>query len=206
MKKIVIIGDLVASRKLADRNFVQKNLRDVLKKINKTADSLSPYTITLGDEFQAVLQDSSTIFTDAAAIMFALHPVKVRFSFGIGTIATSINTKLAIGMDGEAFHNARKGIEEIKGTGYCFNVTGITSENSNMIRKSLFLISNLISHWNKNQLRIFFELCMDNKVKNISKLLHISEQAVYKSIKKEEMHLVREITEEISAFINKSLK
>lgn len=207
MKRIVIIGDLVSSRKLSDRNQVQKLLRSTLKKINSNHKNiLSPYTITLGDEFQAVLASSDTFFQDSIAILTSLHPVRIRFSIGTGNIATSINPDMAIGMDGEAFHNAREGIEEIKKTSYYFNIKGIGSDHTELIRKSLFLISNQISKWNKNQLQIFYELYNNTAVKRISEILGISEQAVYKSIRKEEMHLIREITEEISAYINKKLK
>lgn len=207
MKKLIVIGDLVSSRKIANRDTVQKNLNAILKELNKTNNSiLSPYTITLGDEFQGVLEKSSGVFPDFIAIMLNLYPVKIRFSLGIGSISTSINREMAIGMDGEAFHYGREGIEEIKKTGYYFNVKGISSEHSNLIRHSLFLISGQINKWNKNQLQIFYELNRDTKVKDISGILGITEQAIYKSINKEEMHLIREMLEEISDYINRNLK
>lgn len=207
MKKIAIIGDLVSSKRIKERSRVQKNLQDVLIKLNSRDESiLSPYTITLGDEFQAVLKNSTNLFTDFIAIMVELFPVKVRFSIGVGDIITKINKEMAIGMDGQAFHNAREGIEELKRTSYYFNLKGLTSDNSNLVRKNLFLVSNLISKWNFNQLTIFSELQRGTKVKNISQLIGISEQAVYKSINKLQMHLIREITEEFSIIINHSLK
>lgn len=75
---------------------------------------LSPYTITLGDEFQAVYKAGSRVVEDLLFISRSLFPVSLRIALGIDDIATDINTKEAIGMDGPAFHAARDGLNNVK--------------------------------------------------------------------------------------------
>jgi hypothetical protein len=73
---------------------------------------ISPYTITLGDEFQAVLKNARHLFGDIITILYVIYPTKIRFSIGIGDIQTPVNPNQAIGMDGTAFYNARTGIDK----------------------------------------------------------------------------------------------
>lgn len=124
MNRVVIIGDIVASKQIENRNEVQENLNQVLSHLNypHRNDLLSNYTITIGDEFQVVLSEFDSVFSDIINISVNLYPVKVRFAIGIGTLSTPINEEQAIGMDGPAFYLARHGIEGLKKTGSLFRI------------------------------------------------------------------------------------
>lgn len=54
---IAIIGDMKESKKIENRNEVQKKLKQVLEEINEKYDNdiSSKFIITLGDEFQGLL-------------------------------------------------------------------------------------------------------------------------------------------------------
>lgn len=107
MNSIVIIADIVDSKKISARKEVQLTLKDVLIQINHDSENgiLSPFTITLGDEFQAVYRCSATLIKDLFLILVKLFPVRIRFSIGFGKISTEINEHEAIGMDGPAITN-----------------------------------------------------------------------------------------------------
>ena len=51
---IVLIGDLIGSRKIRNRGEIQERLRDVLAQLNERYSSMlaSRLMLTLGDEFQ----------------------------------------------------------------------------------------------------------------------------------------------------------
>ena len=155
--RVAVIADLVASRKVRDRNLVQAKLQRAIEVSNKRSRShlLSPYTLTLGDEFQAVLKSADTIFQDAFRVLAALYPVQVRFSFGIGTIETRINRRQAIGMDGPAFYNARKGMDELKEGGGLFLVHGLGDHLESLVVQSLALLGHSCRKWNGSRLEIF---------------------------------------------------
>ena len=92
MNRLIVIADIIASRDIADRAAVQRDLNEALGSLNRQTDGLlSPYTITLGDEFQAVLSTAGRVFTDMLAIRAAVYPVRLRFAVSIGPMATPIN-------------------------------------------------------------------------------------------------------------------
>ena len=70
--------------------------------------------ITLGDEFQGLLNNPAYAIEIVKYIQRELYPVKLRFGIGIGEISTEINQKAAIGADGPAFYAAREIINFLK--------------------------------------------------------------------------------------------
>lgn len=115
MTCLVLIADIADSRRLANRGQVQNRLMDALDRINRRGSPIeSPYTVTLGDEFQAVFSGAAGMFEDLASIQHALHPARVRLSYGVGDITTAINLRQALQMDGPAFYGARDGLDRLK--------------------------------------------------------------------------------------------
>ena len=207
MKKIALIGDIVSSRKIKKREETQKRLQRYFNAVNASHKTLiSPFTITLGDEFQALYGRSGDLFKDIWEIMLILYPVKVRFSIGVGQLSTRINKKQSIGMDGPAFHNARKGLIELKKTSYLFNITTDTENSNKLARHSLFLISHISSKWKSTRLKILVMLYEGKTAKEISAKLKISDKAVYKNIDSGGLSLIVEITKEITKELNSLIK
>lgn len=209
---IVIIGDIVESRKLSSsgRKELQEKLERLLETISKESESLaSPYTITLGDEFQAVYGDTSGIWKDIWRILAGLHPVSVRFAISIGTIVTPINPKQAIGMDGPAFYAARERIEKLKKTGSLFGVDADGAEESSelaLANSSLRLMSDGIKKWKKTRYMIVKKLNSGLPVKKIAAELDISETAVYKNREDGSIDVIMEMTGNITALMNRYLE
>lgn len=184
MTVLAIIGDLVDSRGLTDRQSVQRRLSAVLAAANSDpAGITSPYTLTLGDEFQAVLADAPRAFLDATRIQAAVHPVMVRFSLGVGELTTSINPDQALGMDGPAFHRARDGIDLMKAEAdRLFHVSGLPADCAALCNASLGLISHSFGKWQTRRFRILAALQANVPVPDIARQLGVSEQAVYKNV------------------------
>ncbi|GAB6282589.1 MAG: SatD family protein [Ignavibacterium sp.] len=206
MKKIVLIGDIVSSQDIKERGMIQKKMINLFKKINENNASLnSPYTITLGDEFQAVYKNANTIFKDICFIKSNIYPIKIRFSIGIGEITTPINKKQSIGMDGPAFYNARKGMNRLKNTSYYLLIEGIESDIK-LIENILFLISHFSSNWKKTRFNILNLIYENKSVLEISKKLKVTDKSVYKNINAGSLMVIKNITNEICELINNSLK
>jgi len=184
MKYIVLIADIIESKSIEDRSAFQSDLKELLSKINKNSDSLvSPYTVTLGDEFQAVYKNIKTIFSDIFKILDGLYPVRIRFSICYGEISTEINNQSSIGMDGPAFYTAREGINNLKNIDYSIvQFYGNKIIYESLINKSLKLSLSIMSDWKKNTFRIFEGLYRNMTIKEIAQLLNITERGVYKNI------------------------
>ena len=194
-KYIVIIADIIESRQINERAVFQRQLQSVLDELNQNRQGLvSPYTITIGDEFQAVFNRADRIFKDMLAVIAGIYPTRVRFSLGVGAIETDINPNRAIGMDGPAFHLAREGMEDIKNTDEYvsikfaedIDITNMIPNNPiivSYIYESITLKFGIIEKWKKTKLNIFTRYHNDTPVKQIAESAGISQQSVYKTIK-----------------------
>lgn len=207
MEKIVVIADIVASRKIDERAALQKKLKAVIRQVNrKNSNLVSPYTITLGDEFQAVLNNADQLFYDFTTIMEALHPEKIRFSIAVGEINTPINRKQAIGMDGPAFYAARHGIETLKSNEFLFTCNGLNEWQQSLVNQSLYLASYHLLKWKLSRLSIFNYLQQGLNVLEMSKKMDLSDKSIYKSIDHGALKVVNGLFRDIEQTISQSLK
>jgi hypothetical protein len=203
MDKIVLIGDIVSSRKIQKRRQIQNKLNKIFEKINERGENISSrLTITLGDEFQAVYSKADFIFKHIWQIILSIYPEKLRFSLGLGGITTALNPIQAIGMDGPAFYNARKGLDEIKQTYFQFNITGNDKANLKLIKQSLFLLSHISYNWKETRLMILSMMYEHVSISEISKKIKITDKAVYKNVDAGALQTVIKFTNELSKNIN----
>lgn len=207
MKLIALIADIVNSRKIEDRDKFQQKLEDQLRALNKrNANLLSPYTLTLGDEFQAVYSKADNLFNDVWEIMSGLYPHKARFALGVGTLTTPVNPKRAIGMDGPAFHFARNGISELKETSYLMKIAGEEIPHLSLLNNCLYLVSQSAANWSANRFQVLTGLLKGWSRKKIAGQLGISTVAVYKNINKGSLDVLINLNKETGKMLNEALE
>ncbi len=183
MRYLVVIGDVVGSRALKARATFQRKLETLLAAVSSGQTALaSPYTLTLGDEFQAVYRRAEGVFSDLVRIRAECLPVEVRFSVALGRISTAINPRQALGMDGPAFHLARERIERLKQTGGRFSLAGDLPGDVRTREALLDLVSSWTEGWKVNRWAILLGVLEGKPVAQLAEELGISEPAVYKNI------------------------
>lgn len=115
-----LVGDIAGSRELAseDRARLQGRLDAVLKRLNHVAHGglLSRFTLTLGDEFQALLCRPAILPEVLWRLRADLQDVEWWVGVGHGALDTELRPT-AVGMDGPVFHRARGAVEEAKSSG-----------------------------------------------------------------------------------------
>ncbi|MBQ4166578.1 MAG: hypothetical protein II590_00055 [Clostridia bacterium] len=113
-----LIGDMVASRKLSpeERWAAQEKLSAALNRINREHSEhiAADFLITLGDEFQGLMDREADPVSAALSIMHELRPYEIRIAISFGAITTRIDRSAALGADGPAYHMARECIEGMK--------------------------------------------------------------------------------------------
>jgi hypothetical protein len=191
---VAIIGDIVQSKKLNNRDEVQKKLHNVLSSINtKYSDYIaSNFMITLGDEFQGLLKSGESILNIINEIENKMSPVQIRFGIGIGEITTDINRDIPLGTDGPAYHNARKMIDNLKSMekkakiGNTNIMIASQGENSNtdILLNSIFLLCSTIkSKWSSRQREIVLAYIeSDNSQIKTAEKLGIKQSSVNKGL------------------------
>lgn len=208
MTLICVIGDLVGSRRVEDRMGLQDRLRMTLDSINGTRKEhlLSPCTITLGDEYQAVYGDADSLFLDFFTVLRDLYPEKVRFSVGIGSLQTELNPRLAIGMDGPAFHVAREAMKSpFRRSGCLFHIGQAGLDPPPWIGTALSLVSHEVKAWKPNRFLVFQRLLAGVDVKVIAEEARISTTAVYKNIQSGGLEAIRHLLAEIAQWVNQQV-
>ena len=201
MDVICVIADVVASRASSNRSALQQVLNKTFRSLNaRHKDLLSPYTLTLGDEFQAVYQSPARLFSDFTLIQHAIHPHKVRFSVAIGLLSTPVNPKSAMGMDGPAFHQARSGISEMKKNSSLLRVDSASSAVTlpPWINLSLELISRLQAKWKQRRFYILHGLLLGSEIPEIVAATRLSSTAVYKNVQIGAIHTIIGLYREIA--------
>ncbi len=191
---IAVIGDIIRSKKLKNRDEVQKALRGVLDSVNQkyAAAIASNFMITLGDEFQGLLHDGEDLVWILHEIEDAMHPVQIRFGVGIGEITTEIDRNMPLGADGSAYYNARSMIEQIKSMKKKVktneSAVRIASQNesagTDMLLNALFQLSATIrGRWSLRQREIIrayrISDCSQNKT---AQKLGITQSSVQKGL------------------------
>lgn len=159
---IAIIGDIIKSRRLTDRQKTQQDLRAVLERINHRYEDLlaSRFTITLGDEFQGVLKTSTRMTRILDEIAFALMPIGLRFGIGVGKLSTELDPRASIGADGPAYWAAREAIAYAhKNNDYGRANIHLYAQNEDvsvgLINEILKLTSLQVSGWRDSQIEVF---------------------------------------------------
>lgn len=175
---IVIIGDLIDSRKLQNRTFVQQQLQNCINELNnKYHDDISAkFTVTLGDEFQGLLLSGFNSLRMIDEIQIRMSPVKIRFGIGIGRLHTPINHEVCIGMDGPAFWKAREALNFVhENNDYSrINIHLCLEKHDpsvNLINEIIKLTALQMSGWRKTQKELY-QMVLEEGIMSPEKINH----------------------------------
>lgn len=180
---IAVVADIIKSRDIVERNELQQRINKTFDEINNgTISIVSPFTLTLGDEFQAVFKSSNDFFLSILKIIDTIFPNELRIGVGIDTLTTDINRNSALGMDGPAFHLAREAIVKLKETSSYFNISTKSGKYDKLISASLNVIIGEIYKYKKsNRTKLFIARLLNMTFSQIAEKENISRQAVNKN-------------------------
>lgn len=191
-----IIGDIIDSRSLKQRDAVQEKLEAVLKETSQRFHQqlASDFTITLGDEFQGLFQEGRGVLEAVDLIRIRMAPVDIRFGIGVGTMATRIHREKSLGADGPAYWNAREALKAIhKDNDYGrarvqLKAPGATSLER-LINENLRLMDYMESRWRDSQRDLVhhsiqhYGYDLSVKQTTLAETLSISTQALNQRVK-----------------------
>ncbi|MEI2819586.1 MAG: SatD family protein [Marmoricola sp.] len=106
-----VIGDVIGSRDVADREHLHQVLASALREVNQTRDPLRALRITVGDEFQGSFGDLTQAMAAVLDVRVAMLPeYDIRHGIGWGEVST---IDAADGIeDGPGWWTAREAIVE----------------------------------------------------------------------------------------------
>lgn len=109
-----VIGDLVGSRRLADRAGAQRRLSDVLASVNAELPLTQELEATIGDEFQGAAEDLATAVLAGLLVRLRLRPeLDARCGYGSGEVTVHDADRRPLLQDGPGWWSARAAIDEL---------------------------------------------------------------------------------------------
>jgi len=150
----VLMADVIDSRKL-DQQKLMTEFKNIVRLLNSQQhlNILSPMTITLGDEFQGVVNDLQS----AINIIIALEEMilseelefKLRYTLIQGQIDTEINNKIAYEMLGEGLTTARERLQELKNDKRRFYIGLKDKKLADAINNTFFAFQGIVDDWTR---------------------------------------------------------
>lgn len=168
---IVIIGDIINSRKIEKRGEVQERLKEILRDVNEkyNADIVAPFMITLGDEFQGLLHNGRNALKIVEELRSKLYPIRIRVGIGIGSVSTKLEQIETREIDGPCYYSARNAIDYLKKNENRYHSdeaeTRIEIEDdsagaANIMNTVFSLMSVIEKNWTERQRTIIYDFAL----------------------------------------------
>jgi len=181
-RRAALIGDIVGSRRVADRRAAHRAMNRALRDV--AADAIDPPAFTVGDEFQGSYPTVGAAIGAALSLRLAVAPgLDVRFGIGWGVV-TVLDADAGI-QDGPGWWAAREAIEWTAAAqrqpGLALVRTSFRGEQRtdvDAVNAALICRDHLIGSLDERSLRILKGLLSNHTKKDIAAAEDISASAV----------------------------
>jgi len=186
------MADVIKSRNLQGKPLMDK-LKNLVADVNQRQPSffLSPATITLGDEFQAILTSLKsgieTIIHIEENVVRKNLDFKLRYLINFGIIETTINPDLAYEMLGEGLTHARESLNKLKKSYNRISID-INNNRGDMLNNLFKIYTFLTDTWKRDDYKIISLFIQEKDYKIVSQKLHRERSAVWRKEKSLHMH------------------
>lgn len=203
MDYVILMADILESRE-KDANEVMLEFKETVKHINDNwqTNIISPLTITLGDEFQAIIdtvENAVNIIIEIEEFILAKEfTFKLRYVLNFGKIETEINREIAHEMLGEGLTDARKALTDLKNSESRFLIK-FKKEDwriEKMLNDTFKIFQYYIDSWKVNDYKIASHFIRHDDYKVIADKLGINRSTAWrrrKSLNIDEFETVKRI-------------
>lgn len=197
-KHYIVMADIVESQSHSGSGLLN-SFNSLVERCNKEFGSkmLSPYTITLGDEFQGIVDSLKTaietIFFLEEELLLERTYFQLRYVVVWGDIDTPVNPKIAHGMLGAGLATARELLTR-KQRGrprFQFSQNNYMDSELNMLFR---LFELLTGRWSEKDHRLIRELLVDDKDESVAKKFNKNRSQIWKrrrSLSVEEYQIIK---------------
>ena len=194
--RATLIGDVVGSRRAADRSRLHRTLANALGQVG--AGAIDPPAFTVGDEFQGSYPTVGAAIDAALALRLAVgSEIDVRFGIGWGAV-TVLDADAGI-QDGPGWWTAREAIQQTaeaqRQPGFTlvrttFRADGDTRSDSPAINAALICRDHLLGSLDERSLRIVRGLMTGRTKKELAADEGISPSAVSQRASRDGLDLI----------------
>ncbi|WP_018126631.1 SatD family protein [Balneola vulgaris] len=181
----ILMGDVVSSATY-DAQSLSKQLKALVHAVNEdhSADIQSPFTITLGDEFQGVTQSLEATI----AILFSFEeeclrqelPFKLHYAFHIGKIDTPINPDIAYEMMGEGLTTTREILTNKKRNRLRFEFLLQDKQQTLQLNRLFEVLDALILNWKQEDFPLILDMIENENNAEVGELHNKNRDQIWK--------------------------
>ncbi len=170
----ILMADIKGSSKVPAEKLM-KQFRALVDKINtnRKENIMSPLTITLGDEFQGIIDTFENgiriIFELEECIVSSEFDFKLRYVLLEGQIDTEINEDIAYQMMGNGLTLARKELEELKKGNSRFLIKLDNDPKEVYLNKAFNIYQNFVDSWKVKDRTLVKEFLNSDDYKIVAK-------------------------------------
>ena len=200
-KFYVMLGDVIASRKITDREIFQRKLEEACSNVNLNfvEDIYADFNILKGiDEIGGVLLNITSVNKIINTLQEHFYPHSMRFALVFDYIDTAVESQEVSRMDGPAFHRASDILKDLKGSRLMFKMAIGDELMEKMVTGEINLIFLLKKNWSLRQRRILYEYRKIGNQNMVAKTLGISQQAVSKALNRSMWKEISGIEEDLN--------
>ena len=182
---VAILGDVVGSKKIEDREDFQNRLQKACDRVNQAfaKDIYAKIKITKGvDEISGILTKIANVYQMINMISEDIYPNLMRFTVVYGPLDTALESKDAAKIDGVAFHKAAELILHLKKTTEFVIVDIGDLLIDRLLISQMNLVAFLKRMWTKRQFEVVNLYEKLGNQEEVAKRLKITQQTVSRII------------------------
>lgn len=173
-----VIGDLVGSRRVADRSAVQRALDEALDEVNAALAPAQPFEPTVGDEFQGACDNLVDATRATLLARLRLLPlVDSRCGLGFGDVTVHDESRRPLLQDGPGWWAAREAIDLV-GSGRGARRTAYVGPEAGPVNAYLICRDQIVDRLNDRGARILRLALLGHSQKEIAEIEDVWPSAV----------------------------
>lgn len=181
----ILMGDVIGSSDYESEK-LGKNLKELVGMANQGLDekTLSPYTVTLGDEFQGITKSLrsgiETLFFLEEKRLIEVYDFKLHYVLHFGKIETEINPKTSYGMLGEGLTQARKKLTAKKRDRRRFNFSLASKEKTKQLNRLFEVLDGIIERWKKDDFKLIMDMIKNENDREVGEKHEKDRSQIYR--------------------------
>lgn len=200
----VILGDVISSKKLENRNEFQKNIIKACEIVNQkySKDIYANFNILKGtDEIGAVLNGIDNFYEMILDIFEIIGLNVVRFVLVKGIIDTGLDQREISRMDGPVFHEAAGMIKELKKEKLLFKISTRDEIFDKLVAGNINLIYLIENKWSPKKIEIIKKYEKSRDQKEVAGKLGMKQQDISYHIQSTNWREIQKIKEDLQRVI-----
>lgn len=185
--RYVVLGDVVRSRNIDDREEFQRRLEDSCRRVNDRFESgiIAEFELLKGiDEVGGVLRTPVDIYDVARIFAEEIRPHRIRLAVAFGEVDVGLASKDVSKMDGPAFHRADELLNTIEQEKLLFDMETDTDYLDVSISDEINLLLSRRRDWTDRQREMIDAYREHGTQRAVAESHGVTQQAVSKTLNK----------------------